>query len=207
MTDAAASGTSLDALYDRCLSGDSTAEAALFAQLRVRFLSIAKRRVQKDHAEDVVQDALQIVLTKHRQRGAGAGILVWGLTVLRNVIGNYYQAREREKGRLDYVSDPQDLSDLATFEPDMDTAVLQQRLLAAIEELARKFPRCGAIFHGILSSLERGGSPHRVTQRALTDAQKQYPKLTRNSFYVALHRCRASLRGILDEMEESGCHG
>ncbi len=207
MNDGSASAVSLEKLCERSLAGDRAAETALFENLRVRFLSLAKRRVQKDHAEDVVQDALQIILTKYRERGAGGGILVWGLTVLRNVIGNYYQARQRETGRLDYVENPQDLADLVAVEPVADENVVQQQLLSAIEILARKFPRCGAIFHGILSSLEKGGSPHRISQGALAAAQKQYPKLTRNSFYVALHRCRANLRCILDEMEGGNCHG
>ena len=96
---------SLDHLCDRALAGDGRCEAALFEALRVRFLPIAKRRVQTDHVEDVVQDTLKIVFAKYGEREPGAGILVWGLTVLRNVIGNYYQSKQRERERLDFVEE------------------------------------------------------------------------------------------------------
>ena len=58
-----------------------------------------------DHAEDVVQDALRIVFDRYGEIKQGPGILVWGLTVLRNVIGNHYQARDRERERLDFVEE------------------------------------------------------------------------------------------------------
>ncbi|MEZ4388182.1 MAG: hypothetical protein R3D98_11520 [Candidatus Krumholzibacteriia bacterium] len=42
-----------------------------------------------------------------------------------------------------------------------------------------------------------------MSTRALALVQAELPDLTRNSFYVALHRCRAQLRAVLDRMEGS----
>ena len=89
------SDVSLDELAERSRDGHEQSSDQLLASLRVRFLAIAKRRVRPDDLEDVVQDALRIVHQKHREIEAERGMLMWSLAVLRNVIGNYYQAKER----------------------------------------------------------------------------------------------------------------
>ncbi len=193
---------SLDELCDRARAGDSRAEADLFSILRVRFLQLAKRRVQTDHTEDVVQDALKIVCHRYRERKQGVGILVWSLTVLRNVIGNYYQARQRERQHMEFVDElPRDaaapddpLAEIMAGEGDL---AVQQ----AVAELAERFPRCGRIFSHLLASLQRGGSSQDVSTRTLQAVQKEIPTLTRSGFYTALHRCRAHLRAIWDQRQ------
>lgn len=192
------SANSLDALAGAWLSGDERAEARLFEFLRVRFLAVAKRRVQPDHLEDLVQEALQIVLRKGREQRRSENVLTWSLTILRNVIGNHYQARKREQERmatgeniLENMADPAIAPDRLD---EIDPALEQ-----ALRELAEGFPRCGRIFAAILRSLEQGGGPREVSQRALARVQGQIPDLTRGSFYTALHRCRSQLRVLLEK--------
>jgi len=195
---------SLDQLRRRALDGDARAEARLFTELRVRFLTIAKRRVQPDHAEDIVHEALGIVLAKNQDLGRDRSILLWGLTVLRNVIGNHYQARRREIAQTVQVDDWRTIPEAAIAADPVDllgTAESAARLEAALAELTRSAPRCGAIFACILESLERGGGAREISQRALAAVQRLYPDLTHNAFYVTLHRCRARLRSLLDESE------
>ena len=197
------SAASLDALCEKSLAGDSRAESALFQALRVRFLPIAKRRVQSDHVEDVVQDSLKIVFDRYGDRNQGAGILVWGLTVLRNVIGNHYQSRDRERERLDFVDE---YPAAASLNQDMlaGTVAVETRdlLLQAVARLAQRTPRCGRIFRALLASLDRGGSPNQVSTRALEAAQLEEPSLSRGSYYTALHRCRAQLRQIMERLSD-----
>jgi len=194
----------LDALRLRAAHGDSGAEAALFVDLRVRFLTLAKRRVQPDHAEDVVQEALGVVLRKYRDLPGDRGLLVWSLTVLRNVIGNHYQSRRRDADQTVQVDDWHRVPE-ARLAGDPVGQLMDEQAAAtmeqAIAELARTAPRCGNIFANLLSSLEQGGGPREVSSRALAMMQADTPDLTRNSFYVALHRCRARLRAILDRTE------
>ncbi|MGD9546211.1 MAG: RNA polymerase sigma factor [Candidatus Krumholzibacteriia bacterium] len=195
-----ADALSLDELCARSQRGDPEAESALFDSLRVRFLALAKRRVQPDHIEDVVQDALKIVFDRYRERKQGVGILVWSLTVLRNVIGNYYQTRRRERDRMEFVEEyPRD----AGFTSDPLAGALDEEGRSALEdaiaELSCRFPRCGRIFHHLLKSLERGGSPNQVSGRALAAFREEHPDVTRGGFYTALHRCRANLRAIWDQ--------
>jgi DNA-directed RNA polymerase specialized sigma24 family protein len=198
---------SLDSLCERSLAGDPRAESALFEALRVRFLPIAKRRVQADHAEDLVQDTLRIVFDRYRERNEGPGILVWGLTVLRNVIGNHYQAKNREKERLTFVEElPADAACEADFLADTEHTQTRENLLEAMAKLAERFPRCGKIFHHLLSSLEQGGSPNEVSTRTLELVQKDDPAMNRGKFYTALHRCRGQLRNVLAQMEKGNSH-
>lgn len=200
MNPAAVPETSVDELAAGWLAGDSRAETLLFENLRVRFLGIAKQRVQQDHLEDVVQEALQIVLRKAGEQQRTENMLVWSLTVLRNVIGNHYQARRRETERM--VTGEQILETLADpmARPDQIPETDSQ-LERALASLADRFPRCSRIFAGILASLEVGGGPHEVSQRALETMQRQTPGMTRGGFYTALHRCRSQLRAILEILE------
>ncbi|MFH1845911.1 MAG: hypothetical protein ABIF77_22230 [bacterium] len=205
---------SLDTLSRRALAGDSQAETAFFHQLRVRFLTIAKRRVRPDSLEDVVQDALRIVHEKHTERGDERGILMWSLTVLRNVIGNYYQAKERQQRHEAQVENLEALPAASSLGPSLawtgadpddfsETGALVRKAVAV---LAEKSPRCGFYFQRILESLDLGGGPREISQRALEWVQRDEPDLTRGSFYTALHRCRARLREILAAMEASPSH-
>ena len=166
----------LDELCAQSLAGDSAAETALFETLRVRFLSLAKRRVQPDHTEDVVQDALRIVFDRYRERKQGVGILVWSLTVLRNVIGNHYQARQRERDRMDYVDEYPSEASFAV-DPLADAVGEEGRLTlqTAIAELARRFPRCGRIFAHLLASLEREDPPTRSRCRPWQRSKRSIP--------------------------------
>ena len=77
-----------------------------------------------------------------------------------------------------------------------------EQLEIALASLGERFPRCGKIFAGILTSLELGGGPREVSQRALEVIQQNTPEMTQGGFYTALHRCRAQLRAILEK--ESG---
>ncbi len=209
MTQASAPISPLDELCTLALAGDDRARSELFESLRVRFLKVAKRRVHGDHLEDVVQDALRIVLDKYHERTGETGILIWSFTVLRNVIGNHYQSRNRDVSRTTYVEDWQSFSPAAVvIDPlrDRETDEFNGRLEGAIATLARKAPRCGRLFANLLDSYRHGGGQREVSARALEIAQQEDPDLSRNTFYVALHRCRAQLRALLDAGEGSPSH-
>jgi DNA-directed RNA polymerase specialized sigma24 family protein len=206
--------SSLDALSRQALAGDTHAEAALYEGLRVRFLALAKRRVRQDSVEDVVQDALRIVHQKHREREQGRGILVWSLTVLRNVIGNYYQAKERRTRRevqvedLELFASTRESGAAAARDVGMTSSEddVAERIQDAVAVLAVRHPRCGTIFRRILESLDLGGGPREISQRALAWVRQDEPEMTAGTFYTALHRCRAHLREILATPEAGSGH-
>jgi len=201
MTDPGSQGLSLDLLASLAVGGDPAAESRLFLQLRERFLAIAKRRVREADCEGVVQDALHITLAKYRGRASTSGTLPWGLAVLRNVIGNYYQrqrAREPQEPLDDELAAGGGSRDL-----DPLGALLAEERLAGIarglERLARERPRCAELFRRILDCLADGGTPAEVSRRALARMAEVTPEATANAVYVMLHRCRARLREILRE--------
>lgn len=196
----------LDDLASRALAGDPSSERALFGALRERFLSLAKQRVQRDDQEDVVQDALRVVLARYGTRPSAVGILPWSLMVLRNVIGNYYQRRSREEARLVSLDDREESREgtvpLTSPSVDIDLSCANDRVTAAISLLSRERPKCGAIFRHILESLAEGGRPREVSRIAMQRVRADHPEMSAGSFYVALHRCRSRLQEILRGLEE-----
>ncbi len=197
----------LDELCSQALAGDSRAEAALFSALRVRFLQLAKRRVQTDHSEDVVQDALKIVCDRYRERKQGMGILVWSLTILRNVIGNHYQSRQRERQRMEFVEEYPSQA-METANPLSLAECHESQLLVqkALQDLAIHQPRCGRMFAHLVASHELGGTTQEISSRALASLQKEEPTLTPGSFYTALHRCRARLKVVWANIQGEQYH-
>jgi len=207
MQNAVRSNLALDELSASAIAGSRDAEEILFLSLRVRFLTIAKSRVQEEDAEDVVQETLRIVHAKYGSRSEGAGILIWGLAILRNVIGNYYQKRKRDSTRMIAVEDSKAVvagADEAgartdgTGDPLGESSRTVDEITEAITRLTDRYPRCGAIFRGIIESLAQGGGRQEVSQRAMKVVLDADPKMTRGGFYVALHRCRFHLRQILE---------
>lgn len=195
---------SFDELATRAAGGDRFAEEALFHGLRVRFVQVAKRRVRADDVEDVTQEALGIVLAKYAARGASGRVLTWGLAILRNVIGNHYQRRERlARGEpfdeRRHTDGPGGGAVPAARDGGEGEEILRETL-AAIDRLSRDEARCAALFGRILESLAEGGTAAEMTHRALERMRADFGELSRGALYVALHRCRASLRAILADM-------
>jgi len=197
-------GLSLDELADRGASGDSTAEQALCEALRVRFVPIAKRRVRDDDAQDVVQEALRIVHAKYARRERAGPVLTWGMVILRHVIGNYYQRREKRALEEPFDERRWPGGGAGWEAPGLPGTGVEgetwHEVLEAISRLARKEPRCAALFRRILESLDEGGTPSEVSHRAMERMRADFGEMSRGSLYVALHRCRANLRAILGDM-------
>ena len=198
-------GQPLDVIAARARSGDREAEEVFFESLRVRFLAVAKRRVRTD-LEDVVQDSLRVIHAKYRETGSQVRILTWAMVVLRNVIGNYYQKRRmldrgepfEDRVHAAKVAGSPTRSPLENSEGPGEST---QRVLAAIGILARRHPRCGLLFRRILERLAEGGSQRDISGAASDQLERDLDGLSRNALYVALHRCRNRLRGIMREID------
>ncbi|MBZ0268844.1 sigma-70 family RNA polymerase sigma factor [bacterium] len=163
-----------------------------FAQLRERFLAIARRRVPEDAAEDLVQEALRIV---HEKRDLlaradavdGTPALAWCFQVLRNVIGNFYQ-RERTRSDADPVALRAALAEDAppvTPLESLEEREAERRITEAVDELADGAGDCARYVRALLDGLE----PAAIAKREGVSA----PVLSRR-----LYRCRAKLRVILE---------
>jgi DNA-directed RNA polymerase specialized sigma24 family protein len=204
MSNPTLAGLPLDELAARGAGGDRAAEQELCESLRVRFLLIAKRRVRAEDVEDVAQEALRIVLARYGRRERAGQVLTWGLAILRNVIGNYYQRREKQTREepFDERRHPAGTRGAGPIAgPGADGGnETWNEVLEAIGRLARREPRCAVLFRRILESLDEGGAPGQVSRRAMERMRADFGAMSRGALYVALHRCRASLRGILQDM-------
>lgn len=161
------------------------------AALRARFVAIARRRVAPDAVEDVVQDALRVVV----ERGwSGPGELVdgvpglaWCMQVLRHVIGNHYQ-RTRVRGARDAGDGP------LAFAADPARGPLEALAAADAER----------VVHEALAALDGDGSPCGRWLGALAGGESpgalaRAAGVAEAAFYRRLYRCREKLRALLAE--------
>ena len=154
------------------------------ASLRARLTEIAARRVPEDAVEDLVQDAMQVVLEKGPEAasrdGAPTPPLAWCFLVLRNVIGNWYQKR-RDHAEVDDLP-------LADGRPDPLAALATEErartVRGAVEELRRTNADCARW----LWSMAEGEKPAALAERAGVEA---------GAFYRRVYRCRKKLEAIL----------
>ena len=159
-------------------------DSAWLSLLRQRFTEIAGRRVPVDAVEDIVQDALGIVLVKGpaeaRREGRAEPSLRWSYNVLRNVIGNWYQKRRRHEAVGDH--------DLRDERPDalaaLTMAERSETIRSAVAELRLARPECA----GWLWSMAQGTKAGILAERA---------RIEHAAFYRRLYRCRQYLAEIL----------
>lgn len=167
-------------------------DAGWLLDLRARFVSVARRRVQASDVEDIVQDAMRIVIEKHTS-GPGSGWVeglppvAWCFNVLRNTIGNHYQ-RTRVRSRiltpLETAGDPASLGATPLEALESEDAVA--RIHDALASLAAENESCARF----LSQLLRGVSP-----ADLASAER----LEEAILYRRVYRCRQRLRVLLAE--------
>ncbi len=160
-----------------------------YESLRQRYLSLARRRVEPDAVEDVVQEALRVVFEREgifsRDTEDGLPPLAWCFQVLRNTIGNHYQKR-RTRSREQNIDTAYGLSHGKTpleALQESESETLIHALLATLEETD---PQCARY----LQRLAEGEKPAEVAERE---------KLRAAVFYRRIYRCRGKLRELMRE--------
>jgi len=163
----------------------ATSREDWFAQLRERFLALARRRVPDDAAEDLVQEALRII---HEKSASGEEPqLAWCFQVLRNVIGNFYQrqrtraAADPEEARDAVLADAPRPSPLEALEARDSERVIGE----AVDELAATDGSCARYVRALLAGLD----PATIARGDEVPAAILYRRL---------YRCRRKLRVILE---------
>lgn len=161
-----------------------------FGELRGRFESLARRRVAPDAVDDVVQDAMSIVIERgftadRREQLDGLPPLAWCFQVLRNIIGNHYQ-KNRKLSRETNIDDYPVLNDGMTPLEALEEADFAESISGAIAHLADHHPNCGRY----LRKLTAGALPAEIAREE---------KLAAPVLYRRLYRCRAKLKEILEE--------
>ncbi|MGH7740987.1 MAG: RNA polymerase sigma factor [Candidatus Eiseniibacteriota bacterium] len=165
-------------------------ETAWLDQLRDRFVSVARRRVAADAVEDVVQDAMRVVVERGLRGPGSAGpdnvpALAYCFQVLRNVIGNHYQ-KERSRARRQDSSPPDDT--LADPAPAPLESLESLQAVAIVGEcigvLRERDPACARY----LARLADGLSPRELAHEE---------RIEESALYRRVYRCRIKLRELL----------
>lgn len=144
-------------------------------------IQVARKRVQGDAFQDVVQEAMMILNSKLEQIKSDPEVLPYAFQILRNCIGNYYKKIRREQRVIEY-SLPADVSNAAP-EQDSDWQTILPKALARLKE---DNPRCARLFEAVL-------------ENAGIEELQQLFDLTPENVYRTLYRCRARLKKILVE--------
>jgi RNA polymerase sigma factor (sigma-70 family) len=158
--------------------------------LRARFVSVARRRVEADAVEDVVQEAMRIVVERG-VRGPGAEpvagrpVLAWCFQVLRNAIGNHYQRQRARRARWAAPEEAQRIADAAGTPLDACVA----------EDAARHVRR--ALDSMRISDAECARRLVRIADGVPPGTLAREEGVEEAAFYRRLYRCREKLRARL----------
>lgn len=180
------SGTVLDIqlLFIDAQNGNSEKEVELFALLTERFRLFAERYVQnREDAEDITQQALEVVHRKYRRLKIDHSFLQWSHRVLRNEILKFYRDNARRK-RVFVAGSEESHS---TFDPDADP-LFRRRVLECLGKIAARNRRYAEILR-----LKRAGYRTEEICARL--------RLNRANVYVLLARARMALRRCLEKGE------
>lgn len=166
-------------------AGSREAEEQLFEILRARFRTIAKRRVlEKETAEDVVQEACLTVLEKYKTEEFHSGFEPWAYRVLRMKIGNYLQLKKTRQRKINHEVDIMDISETAMSQSNQD-------LEAMLVDCLRKIARASRRYARVLSFSYQGYKADEICKRL---------RVTKSSLYSML--CRS--RSLMNQCLESG---
>jgi DNA-directed RNA polymerase specialized sigma24 family protein len=132
--------------------------------------------VSAEAVEDIVQEALTVVLAKRGASPDPTESLPWCFQVLRNVIGNHYQ-RQRTRARA--VPGPDPIAPPTPLEA-LERAEVARILREAVAELASRDRECGDLL-----------------RRALAEEAPASAGDAASTPYVRAFRCRQKLKAIL----------
>lgn len=166
-------------------AGDEDALRELLPILRERLVSVAKRRLEGEEAEEVVQDTLTTLWQKRDSVKSGRHLLQFVFQTLRYKIGNVYRTRRRHDSTA--LPERAGISSGDWWQPESSARGLEfERVLdVAIARCAGENELWGRILAWL-----RAGHDAAEVRRLLGDV----PMATA---HTRIHRARARLREIL----------
>jgi RNA polymerase sigma-70 factor, ECF subfamily len=170
---------SINTLYEQARRGDQAAIETLFDALSARFRYFARQRLHnREDAEEVVQEALQVIYEKYRSIEYEKSFAAWAYKVLMFKIMTYSRTQRRRDDKLEVA-----IAEAVTHEDDVS---LEARLL----ECLRKLHAVDSRNARILNLHYQGFTVPEICERL---------GLTRNNLYSVLFRARAMLKRCLEE--------
>lgn len=158
-----------------------------YEALRRRYLSLARRRVEPDAVEDVVQEALRVVFEREGLFASdtedGIPPIAWCFQVLRNTIGNHYQKR-RTRSREQNIDTAYSLSEGKTPLEALQESEQESIVRSLLDKFEESDPQCARY----LKQLAEGIKPATVAKTE---------RLRAAVFYRRIYRCRGKLRDLM----------
>ena len=172
----------LNSLQDKARRGDQTAENQLFDYLRARFSLLARRKlVDREDAEEIVQEALGTIFEKYRQVDFEVSFAAWAYKVLENKILGLYRTQHRRRAHEEKLAHLR--ANPAQESPESD---LEARLLDCLRRLNKVNRRHARV----LVFKYQGYSVTEICDRL---------GLTRTNLYTLLSRARSLLEFCLEK--------
>lgn len=113
------------------LDSDHREHDRVFTLLEQRLTAVAKKRVPPEMVQDIVQDTLLILLKKLPTLGSDRNVLPLAFSILRRLIGNYYQSESTvRKFRAMNTEEP-----LTTPGDHVEESIYAQQILEKCEKL------------------------------------------------------------------------
>lgn len=174
----------IDRLFVKAKEGNQGAEEELFQYLLVRFAAITRRRIWEAKCrEDVVQEALQIVLEKYKTDASIRSFGGWAYGVLDFTIVHYAERKTKE-GKL-FVESPETNQGSESWCEQSDP-LLKKRLMDCLAQVIKRYPR----FAPILDLLLEEWKPNEISREL---------RIKPNNLYVILYRARRLLENCLEK--------
>lgn len=174
----------IDRLFTKAKEGDQGAEEELFQYLLERFTAIARRRVwEAKYREDVVQEALQIVLEKYKSDTSIETFGSWAYGVLDFTIIHHVERKTKED-KL-FVKPPRNNRGPESWCEQSDP-LLKKRLMDCLAKVIKRYPR----FAPILDLLLEEWKPNEISGKL---------GIKPGNLYVILYRARRLLENCLEK--------
>jgi len=172
-------------LFRRARNGDSSAEAALFEKLSVRFRYFARHRIgDVEDAKEVAQEALLAVSRDYGSLSLSSNFVAWANQVIKVRILGFYRRDGIRKEKLEQLRRrSQDYGS----RPQPDPALIDS-LRKCLAEIFRRHDR----YARILNLHYQGYAVDEICGRL---------KISRDNFYVILHRARVLLEACLERRD------
>jgi RNA polymerase sigma factor (sigma-70 family) len=172
----------INSLYNQARSGDEEAAEQLFEKLTARFRFFATQSVgTASDAEELVQDALLVILRKYRQIEIQTSFVAWAQAVLEREILAYHRKKNTRARRFHEFIQQTDATAAENSDP-----IFQRVLLKCLDQVAKRSRN----YARILNLHYQGYTTGEVSQRV---------GVTKNHSYVLLSRARSLLEACLEK--------
>src|SRR5579872_7502780 len=131
----------INALIERCLTGDERAWEEIVGRYRRRVFNVAYKFVAKhDEAEDLTQEIFLKILKSLATFDRLANFQTWLISVSRNLCIDHYRSVRREREAIDPGVDASELTPTSDMPGPLD-ALEQRDRVALLREAMRALPK------------------------------------------------------------------